>query len=45
MPPAAASAEPSANVTEMTTLTLTPISDAVRSSKLTARIARPIRVP
>jgi len=45
MPPAAASAEPTANVTDTTTLTLMPISDATRSLNATARIARPIFVP
>ena len=40
-PPAAASAEPIANVIVTTRSTLMPISDATRSSNDTARIARP----
>ena len=44
IPAAAASVEPSTKVKEITRSTLIPISAAVSGLKLTARIARPMRV-
>ena len=44
IPPAAAAAEPTANVIEMIRLTSTPISRVVSMSRLMHRMARPVLV-